>query len=234
VGPAEKVPLNAAGGLPVAPSLAQALQGVRLLPLLGGCSTAYLISIAGMRHSIMTERLARRGAPIRTEYSVDYLSQRLVRDHAVRDVAVLAGDRTLADAREWISSGAPQAAHHGYPVVNATGDLIGVVTLRDIADPHADPAAPVAGVIKRPPAVIFEGSTLREAADHMVEERVGRLPVVRPDAPTRLVGMISRSDLLDAHRPRLAARDRAVRSITLRPTAWLDIERRRAPREPGA
>jgi CBS domain-containing protein len=194
-------------------------QPLGLLPLLGGCSSAYLISIVGMRNSIMTERLARRGAPVRTEYSVDYLSQRLVRDHAVRDVAVLAGERTVAEAREWIASGATDAAHHGYPVVDANGDLIGVVTLRDIADPHADPAAPVAGVIKRPPAVIYEGSTLREAADHMVEERVGRLPVVRPEAPTRLVGMISRSDLLDAHRPRLAARDRATRSIKLRVSA---------------
>jgi predicted transcriptional regulator len=88
-----------------------------------------------------------------------------------------------------------------------------------------DPQATVASVIKRPPAVIFEGSTLREAADHMVEERVGRLPVVRRDAPTRLVGMISRSDLLDAHRPRLEARDRATRSIRLRPTARRDRPR---------
>jgi len=208
-------------------------QPLGLLPLLAGCSTAYLISIMGMRHSIMTERLARRGTPIRAEYSVDYLSQRLVRDHFVRDVAVLAAEQTVGEVREWLTSGAPKAAHHGYPVVDAGGALIGVVTLRDIADPHADPAAALARVIKRPPAVIFETSTLREAADHMVEERVGRLPVVTQDAPRRLVGMISRSDLLDAHRPRLEARDRATRSIELRPSAWLEVERRRARRDQG-
>ena len=194
--------------------------------LLAGCSTAYLISILGMRHSIMTERLARRGAPIRTEYSVDYLSQRLVRDHVVRDVAVLAAEQTIGEVREWLTSGAPKAAHHGYPVVDAGGALIGVVTLRDLANPHVDPAVTVAGVIKRSPVVIFEASTLREAADHMVEESVGRLPVVTQDAPRRLVGMISRSDLLEAHRPRLAARDRATRSIRLQPSAWLGGDRR--------
>ena len=208
-------------------------QPLGLLPLLAGCSTAYLISIMGMRHSIMTERLARRGTPIRAEYSVDYLSQRLVRDHFVRDVAVLAAEQTVGEVREWLTSGAPKAAHHGYPVVDAGGALIRVVTLRDITDPHADPAAALARVIKRPPAVIFETSTLREAADHMVEERVGRLPVVTQDAPRRLVGMISRSDLLDAHRPRLEARDRATRSIELRPSAWLEVERRRARRDQG-
>ena len=206
-------------------------QSLGLLPLLAGCSTAYLISIVGMRNSIMTERLARRGAPVRTEYSVDYLSQQLVRDHAVREVAVLAADRLIGEVRQWLASGLPEASHHGYPVVNSAGVLIGVVTLRDLTDPHADPAALVARVVKRPPVVIFETGTLRDAADHMVEERVGRLAVVREDDPTRLVGMISRSDLLDAHRPRLEARDRAVRSIELRPRAWLGAERRGEARD---
>jgi H+/Cl- antiporter ClcA len=36
-------------------------QPLGLLPLLGGCAAAYLVSCLGMRHSIMTEKLARRG-----------------------------------------------------------------------------------------------------------------------------------------------------------------------------
>ena len=48
-----------------------------------------------------------------------------------------------------------------------------------------------------------------DAADHMVLEEVGRLPVVSRDNPRTVVGMISRSDLLRAllraHAPRLAA-----------------------------
>jgi predicted transcriptional regulator len=53
--------------------------------------------------------------------------------------------------------------------------------------------------------VVFEENTLREAADHMVREKVGRLPVVSRSAPRQLVGIISRSDLLDAHRGRIDA-----------------------------
>jgi len=44
---------------------------------------------------------------------------------------------------------------------------------------------------------------LREAADHMVNHGVGRLPVIDRANPGRLVGMITRSDLLCAQRPRL-------------------------------
>ena len=53
-------------------------------------------------------------------------------------------------------------------------------------------------------------------ADQMVHERVGRLRVVTRDAPARVVGMISRSDLLSAHEPRLAATWQAERTFDVR------------------
>jgi H+/Cl- antiporter ClcA len=40
-----------------------------LLPLLGGCTAAYLVSAILMRNTIMTERLARRGHHVPVEYS---------------------------------------------------------------------------------------------------------------------------------------------------------------------
>ena len=49
----------------------------------------------------------------------------------------------------------------------------------------------------------FEDNSLREAADHMVREEIGRLPVVSRAAPRRPIGMLTRSDLLAAHRRRL-------------------------------
>ena len=52
--------------------------------------------------------------------------------------------------------------------------------------------------------VVYDDNTLRDAADHMVIERVGRLPVVGAARTARSIGIISRSDLLAAHRRRLA------------------------------
>jgi chloride channel protein, CIC family len=80
-----------------------------------------------------------------------------------------------------------------------------VVTRRDLLDPETDDAITVGSLVSRRPAVVFEDNTLREAADHMVHEGVGRLPVVSRDAPRKVIGIISRSDLLAAHRPRLDA-----------------------------
>jgi predicted transcriptional regulator len=49
----------------------------------------------------------------------------------------------------------------------------------------------------------------------MVHERVGRLPVVSRANPRRVLGIVSRSDLLEAHERRLHARHRAERTIDL-------------------
>ena len=190
-------------------------QPLGLLPLLAGCTGAFLVSLLRMRSTIMTERLERRGAPVQTEYAADYLSQVLVRDCATSPVATLEADRPVASAREWLASGAPGTTHQAYPVVRRDGMLTGVVTAREIVAAAGDGAQTVASLVKRPPVIIFEDQTARNAADHMVREGIGRLPVVQRTAPTKVVGIITRSDLIEAHGRRLDAATKARRGIKL-------------------
>ncbi|AHG87829.1 Cl- channel voltage-gated family protein [Gemmatirosa kalamazoonensis] len=182
-------------------------QPLGLLPLLGGCSAAYLAALLLNRRSIMTEKLARRGAEVRTEYAADWLSQILVRDVIAgrADIVTLPASRTLAEVRAWLLTSTRDASHQGYPVVDDLGLLVGVLTRRDLLAPEADERQTIGALVKRPPAIVFTDSTLRDAADQMVIEAVGRLPVVERHAPRRVVGIVSRSDLLAAHAPRLQA-----------------------------
>ena len=50
------------------------LQPLGLLPLLGGCTTAYFVSCLLMRNTIMTEKIARRGVDVPAEYISDLLA----------------------------------------------------------------------------------------------------------------------------------------------------------------
>jgi chloride channel protein, CIC family len=195
-------------------------QPLSLLPLLGGCTTAYLISALMMRHTIMTEKIARRGARVLAEYTADYLDQVLVRDAATQQVVALAADDTLASVRAWLASHAPGTGHQGFPVHDHNGDLVGVVTRRDIFSTDED-SSQLWRIIKRPPAIVFEDNSLREAADHMVSEDVGRLPVVARANPRKVTGWLTRSDLLTAHRARLHDASRAERALKIR-TVRLD------------
>lgn len=194
-------------------------QPVGLLPLLCGCTAAYLASLLLSRHSIMTEKLARRGASVRPEYVVDYLAQIAVRDVASRTVISLDADETLGTVRAWLAAGAGGATHQGFPVLDGTAALVGVVTRRDLLDASHPDDRRIREVVRRPPVVVYEDSTLRDAADQMVLQHVGRVPVTRRDDDRRVVGMLSRSDLLSAHAPRLVAAHRSGRARRVWPFA---------------
>ena len=160
-------------------------QPLGLLPLLAGCSAAYLVSLLLMRSSIMTEKLARRGARVRTEYTADYLGQILVRDAATRNVVSLEATKTLADVRRWLASHAPGTSHQGFPVLDESGELCGVITRRDLLDPERADAAMLRDLVRRRPVVVFDDNTLREAADHMVRAGVEGCLWSRETRPAR-------------------------------------------------
>src|SRR5438067_7635057 len=191
-------------------------QPLGLLPLLGGCSAAFLISCLFMRNTIMTEKIARRGVRVPGEYAADFLDQIQAGVAASRPVVSLRADDPLDAVRSRIASHDPRYAHQGFPIVDAQGLLIGVVTRRDLLDPERAPTLRVRDLVRRPASIVFEDSTLREAADHMVREGVGRLPVVSRDDPSRVIGMLTRSDLLSAHKRRLEEIDLAEQHLDLR------------------
>lgn len=177
-------------------------QPLGLLPLLGGCSAAYLVSCFLSRDSIMTEKIARRGTRVPQGYAIDYLEQLMVRDCAARAVVTLDAEASLEAVRRQIAAKGAEMSHQGFPVLDARGELIGVVTRRDLLDDGRG-GGRVGDRITRRPVVVFEHNSLREAADHMVRENIGRLPVVTKKAPRRVVGILTRSDLLMAHQRRL-------------------------------
>ena len=190
-------------------------QSLSLLPLLAGCSAAYLVSLLMMRSSIMTEKLARRGANIRTEYAADYLSQVLVRDGSSREVVSLRASERLGQVREWLAKGGAGASHQGFPVLDDKGELCGVLTRRDLLSSAQNDSVSIGSLVKRGAVVVYDDNTLREAADHMVRAGVGRLPVVSREAPRTVIGIVSRSDLLSAHEDRLDAAHVSETSLPL-------------------
>jgi CIC family chloride channel protein len=174
-------------------------QPLGLLPLLLGCAAAYLVSLLLMRTSIMTEKIERRGVRVVRDYVTDYLDSVLVRDQMQAQVTSLPGSMALTEARQKLAA---DPRHQGFPVLDDSGGLIGVVMRREVLDPAAG-ALRISDLLHRPLAVVFDDHSLREAADHMLHENVGRLPVVRREAPRALIGFLTRSDILAAHGRRL-------------------------------
>jgi CBS domain-containing protein len=183
------------------------LQPLGLLPLLGGCTASYLVSCFLMRNTIMTEKIARRGIRVPSEYAADYLDQLWVGDVCKRDVTSITATDTIEGIRRWFDTGAAGTEHHGFPVLDERAQLLGIVTRRQLLSRAADGVSLVRDLLKTAPAVAFETSSLREAADLMVTEGIGRLPVVTQTAPRTVIGILTRTDLLSADARRLNEND---------------------------
>ncbi len=174
-------------------------QPMGLLPLLGGCTAAFLVSLLLMRHTIMTEKIARRGVRVLGEYSADFLSQLSVKT-CEKAVVTLDASAALESVRTWLASGAGGTSHQGFPVLDERGELAGVVTRRDLLEDRPG-AAQVRDIVQRPAVFVTDEASLRDVADLMASERIGRLPVLGRERG--LVGIVTRSDLIDAHVHRL-------------------------------
>jgi CBS domain-containing protein len=182
----------------------------------------------------MTVKIARRGVVVPTEYGPDVLDQTRVGDCATRDVVALDGEDSLGAVRAWLDGDAAGSHHQGFPVVDAAGDVLGVLTRREIeAGPgESDPA--IASLLVRAPAVVSEDATMRRAVVLMASEDVGRLPVVEPGT-RKLVGMLTRSDLLKVYKRRFEQEKRMQRFISLKVVKLGRLPRLpRPPRPPRA
>jgi H+/Cl- antiporter ClcA len=172
------------------------------LPTILGCAVAYGFTVILMPRSILTEKIARRGRHVFREYGVDPLERHFVDEIMTRAVNTLPAETPLALA-ETVAFGADQL-HRAYPVVS-DGRLVGILdrALLEKAD-RSDPSRTIgeAFITTPPPPFALPDESCRTAAERMVSTGLERLPVVADAASMRLVGIISRSDLLKPLRSR--------------------------------
>jgi CBS domain-containing protein len=182
---------------------------IKVLPaLLIASVVAHAFTVLVMRRSILTEKVARRGFHVSREYSVDPLERISVSDVMTADVVTVPASLPVKQLlRNYFLSSSGEK-HQGYPVVDKDGRLLGVVTRSDlladwvgpqVSDGKTDPAIHLIityDLLHRPPLTVYPWESCRTAAERMAAGGVGRLPVVSPDDPARVIGMLTRSDLL--------------------------------------
>ena len=165
-----------------------------LLPLLLTTVVSYGFNVLTMRRSIMTEKIARRGFHIYREYSVDPLERKHVIDLMSREVVSIDIELAVTEARQRYFG--PDQKHRCFPLVNE-GRLVGMIDRHALRDMPA--SAGVCGDLVRleeKPIVAFAEETVRIVAARMAAYRLERLPVVDHPECMRLIGIISRSDIL--------------------------------------
>ena len=169
-------------------------------PLLLGCGAAVLVSRLLMRETIMTEKLARRGVRIPSDYEPDFLDGiRVQTVMETRPLTVTATERISDLASRLGTPGSPWHDVRLIPVTAPDGSLLAIISRADIfAALAAAPETTVleAGVTK--PITVHADDHLSDAVDQMILHGIGRLPVVDRSSPPKLIGLLTRRAILDA------------------------------------
>lgn len=186
-----------------------------LLALLVAGTIAHLVSVLILRRSILTEKVARRGFHVMREYGVDPLEATFVREVMDTDVVTVAPGQRVGEIYDALPEGSTQRRQRLYPVLGP-GGLAGVLPWSAVLESKDDPARQVESVMIPPVALAHPDEILRTVADRMAHGGFGVLPVVDRASPTRLVGLITQFDLLEARQKLLEEERHAERVLSLR------------------
>ena len=175
-----------------------------VLPLMATTIVSALVGQALHHDSMYTLWLVRRGIHLRHGRDVDVLDAVLVREVMTSTPLTVPVDMSLPDFQR-------QLAHthaHGAAVIGAAGELAGVATITDLEKlPHAFPHLCVRDIMTRTLLTAYADESIGAALQRMSARDIGRMPVVDRGDPTRLVGLIRRSDIIRAYQHGLLRRD---------------------------
>ena len=164
-----------------------------LLPVLAASAVAYGFTVITMHRSILTEKIARRGRHIYREYGIDPLERHSIEEVMTGAPETIDADTLLADVLA--SHFGPAQRYRAYPVTR-DGAVIGMLdrAALDAAGQRAIHVRELYGV--NGPIVALRGETCRTVAIRLAVHGLERVPVVADALSRRLVGVVSRSDLI--------------------------------------
>jgi H+/Cl- antiporter ClcA len=166
------------------------------LPVILSSAVAYGFTVIVMPRSILTEKIARRGKHVFREYGVDPLERQFVEEVMTRGVVSIPAGMSGAEVREQYF-GAGQH-HRAYPVVDE-GRLLGMADRSTVLGLPPGAEGQTLGRIMEaapPPAFALATEICRNVAERLAAEGHERLPVVDDALSLRLIGIVSRSDLM--------------------------------------
>ncbi len=170
--------------------------------LLVGTVVAHGTTVLLLRRSILTEKLARRGHHLVREYSVDPFEVHRIAEVMDRNVVTIPGTMTVAELSARIAAGDPAlTGRQGIPIVDAQGELAGIITRSDLMRAMESEQGRAASVLEagtRDLIVAYPDELLRDAVACMLAHDIGRLPVVDRHDRRRLLGYLGRAGIMRA------------------------------------
>ncbi len=134
--------------------------------------------------------------PARLLRETDLLAHVKVEEIMTRKVRSVPSNMTVGELLELMA----MEQHGGYPVTNGKDELVGIVTIEEASfvDKKKRDQTFV-GAIARPNLdVVYPGETALDAYKKMSKQETGRVLVLDPKDPQRVIGIVTKADLMHA------------------------------------
>jgi CIC family chloride channel protein len=170
-----------------------------ILPLMIACIISSVAAGQLLKESIYTLKLARRGINIRAGKEVNVLRAIPVEEAMNPNVDTIAENLSLGKLGEKIS----KSKYNSFPVVDEEGRLTGILSYLDYHDVVYDRDLEnlvVAKELATPKVVtVFQNDSLYTALEKISAKDFSILPVVSPENPKKLLGVVTRRDIMGAY-----------------------------------
>jgi len=173
-------------------------QSNALLPLLGACGAAYIVSFFIMENTIMTEKIARRGIKTPDSYEPDILEQITV-EQVMADTGLILGENSsIGEIADWLHKEPLHKSNH-FIVSSINGEYRGIVSLVSIYDKQLKPETLAGTLIKAKQISIETDNSLRVAVELMAREDIDVIPVLSKENKN-IIGILSYHDILSSYK----------------------------------
>jgi CIC family chloride channel protein len=182
-----------------------------LLPLLGACTAAYIISFLLMENTIMTEKIARRGVVTPDSYEPDILGKLTVAQVIKETAIILDPEQTIREVRNWLKTNKIQDKY--FISADKKGNYLGIVTLHDINQHDIEPDSLLKTIIQAGTLSVAQTDNLRKAVELISVGTVEALPVITDH---RVIGLLSHQDIIDSYKSHHDENEMVNTSISLK------------------
>ncbi len=165
------------------------------IPLLFTVTSAWLVSGTLLYEDIYIYKLIRRGYTF--EPARDVLEELEVRDIMTVNVVFVTPSQSIMHVLELME----QTGHTGFPVLSE-GRLVGIITEHDVDKAIAEGKrdATVGEICTKDVFTVQQSCPVSLAVRQMASKGINRMPVVESiEEPDKVIGWISRSDILRAY-----------------------------------
>lgn len=170
-----------------------------ILPLMVTCIISCLIAGRLCGESIYTFKLIRRGINIKRGKELNILSSMPVKNVMYHTVEMVPQDMPLEEFAEKL----PRSRSNNFVVVNSKEEIAGVLTFLDYYDKLFNNELKDHMKVKDIMTPDVVTVTIEDNLDTALEKIAARdysiLPVVSPDEPRKMLGILTRRDILEAY-----------------------------------